>query len=268
MQGVVFAETVWLGWRGMLLWGVSIGLIAMAQILILPDVDMLNQFAQIVESMPPFMLNALGGGDAAFLATPEGYLAARFYSLALVVFAIYALNSGLNVTSNEEDRKILDFVLSLPIPRWRLIAERLAAYTLLLIGAVAITFGFVWLSLQMTPVLEIETGRIFASTVNIVPGALLVLAFTTMLGALFSNRGVAAGLAIAFVIGSFFIDFIGSSASGALSDTLQLLSFYSYYASTEVMKNGLDTENIAVLLAAAIVCVFVALWGFARRDIA
>jgi ABC-2 type transport system permease protein len=268
MQGVVFAETLRRSWRGMVLWGISIGLISMAQILILPDVDALKQFAQIVETLPAFMLNALGGGDAAFLGTPEGYLAARFYSLALLIFSIYALNSGLNVTSNEEDRKILDFVLSLPIPRWRLIAERLAAYALLLIGAVAITFGFLWLSLQMTPVLEIEIGRIFASTLNIVPGALLVLAFTTMVGALFSNRGAAVGLAVAFLIGSFFIDFIGSSASGALSDTLQKLSFYAYYDSTNVMKNGLQVENIFILLAAAVICTLAALWGFERRDIA
>lgn len=267
MIGAVFVNTLRHGWRTMLIWGIGIGLISLVQILILPDVDALQQFAAIVETLPPFMLNALGGGDAAFLGTPEGYLAARFYALALLIFAIYALNSGLSITSSEEERGILDLVLSLPIPRWRLIIERLAAYALLLVGAVVVSLGFTLLSLRMTPVLQIDTARILASTVNILPGALLVLAFTTLLGAIFSNRALAVGLAVAFVIGSFFIDFIGASASGLLTDTLQRLSFYAYYDSTEVMKNGLQAGNMLLLLAAAAVCVGGSLWFFERRDV-
>lgn len=251
----------------MLVWAIGIGLISAMQILILPDVDLLKQFAAIVETMPPFMLNALAGGDGAFLATPEGYLAARFYSLALLIFAVYALLAGLNVTSNEEDRGILDMVLSLPIPRWRLVLERLAAYALLLVGMVLITFGMIWTSLQLTPVLEIDTGRIFASTINILPGALLVLAFTALVGALMRSRGMAVALAVIFVIGSFFINFIAAMASTSLMATLKALSFYTYYDSTNVMKSGLQPGSIALLLAAAAVFTVGAIWSFERRDI-
>jgi ABC-2 type transport system permease protein len=267
MAGVVFVETLRRGWRGMLAWGIGIGLLSMVQILVLPDVDSLKQFAQIVETLPAFMLQALGGGDAAFLATAEGYLAARFYSLALLIFAIYALNAGLSVTSSEEERGILDVVLSLPVSRARLVLERLAAYAVLLVGMVTITFGFITVSLSMTPVLEIDPQRIFASTLNILPGALLVLTFATFFGALMHSRGMAVAAGTVFVIGSYFISFIGASASESLADVLQVISFYAYYDSTGVMQHGLNGGNMVILLAAALVCAAGAVWSFERRDI-
>lgn len=267
MRGAVFVEALRRGWRTMLVWGIGIGLIAMMQILILPDVDALKQFAQIFETLPSFMLSALGGGDAAYLGTPEGYVAARFFSIALLIFGIYALNSGLSVTSSEEERGILDIVLSLPIPRWRLIMERLAAHALLLVGALAITLGLMLVSLQMTPVITIESGRILASTLNIVPGTLLVLAFSTLVGAVFRSRALAVGVAVSFLIASFFVDFIGAAANSPLTDALQTLSFYAYYDSTEVMKNGLNTGNIALLLSATAICVIGSLWRFQHRDV-
>jgi len=267
MVGVAFIETLRRGWRSALIWSIGIGLISMLQILVLPDVDALAQFAQIMETLPPIFASALAGGDAAFMGTPEGYLATRFFSLALLIYAIYALNAGLNVTANEEDRGILDMVLSLPIPRWRLVVERLAAYALLVLGMVTVTFLLVWVSLQITPVLEIDTGRVFSSTVNIVPGALLVLAFSTLAGALMRSRSLAVAVATIFVIGSFFVNFIGSAASGSLAATLQKISFYYYYDSTNVMRHGLQPTNMLILLAAAAICAVGAVWFFERRDI-
>lgn len=267
MAGVVFIETLRREWRGMLAWGVGIGLMSMMQILLLPDVDALQQFAEIMETLPAFMLQLLGSGDAAFLGTAEGYLATRFYSLALLIFAVYALNAGLNITSSEEERGILDIVLSLPIPRWRLVLERLAAYALMLAGMVAISYLFITVSLSITPVLEIDPQRIFASTINILPGALLVLAFATLVGALLRSRGMAVAAGAVFVIGSFFINSMGAAASESLAAGLQAISFYAYYDSTSVMQNGLNGGNVIILLGAALICAGGAVLSFERRDI-
>ena len=158
-------------------------------------------------------------------------------------------------------------VLSLPIPRWRLIVERLAAYALLVLGMVVVTFVFVWVSLQLTPVLEIDTGRIFNSTINIAPGALLVLAFSTLAGALMRTRSLAVAVSTVFVIGGFFVNFIGSAASDSLAAAFQRISFYHYYDSTAVMQYGLQLSNVLILLAAAAICAFAAVWCFERRDI-
>ncbi len=223
------------------------------QALTLPDVSALKDYAKLMETLPPALIQAVGGGDAQFFATPAGYLASQFYGIALVMFAIYALVVGLGITTSEEDRGTLDVVLGLPIPRWRLVLERLLAYGLAALVIVLITFVGMWASLIATPQLEIDTGRLFVATINILPGTLLVLAVTTLLGTVLRRRGQAVLLAVLFVVGSYFVDFLGAAASGSLAGALRVLSYYHYYDSTGVMQNGLEWGNVLLLLAATVI---------------
>ena len=96
--------------------------------------------------MPPLLLQAFGMTDAAQLATPAGFLDFGFFSYMMLVLAAYAVIAGLSVTANEEDRGIMDVLLSLPIPRWRLVVERFLAYALILVLILVLTFlaAVVW----------------------------------------------------------------------------------------------------------------------------
>ncbi len=267
MQGVVFKETLRRHWRGWLFWTIGIVLTATATVFTLPDVSALKDYAKIMASLPPALIQAVGGGDAAFFATPAGYLASQYFGVALVIFAIYGLVLGLKVTTAEEDRGTLDVVLALPIPRRRLVAERLLAYALCAVGLTLLTFLGMWGSLLATPALSIDTGVLFAATINVLPGTLLVLAFTTLAGTVLRRRSTAVTVSIVFVIGSYFVDFLGGAASGSLAASLRVISFFRYYDSTGVMQHGLEWGNIAVLLLATAACVVGALWSFERRDV-
>src|SRR3954462_8982906 len=107
MAGAVFLETLRRGWRGMLYWGIGMGVYGGFIILALPDVNALKQAADLIASMPAFIVKMVGGDDAAFMTTPQGFLATKFFLFAPIMLGIYAINAGLNVTSNEEDRGIM-----------------------------------------------------------------------------------------------------------------------------------------------------------------
>jgi beta-exotoxin I transport system permease protein len=267
MPGAVFKETLRRSWRGMLLWSIGLMLIAVSQVVTLPDVSALKDYAKVIETLPPVFIQAIGGGDAAFFATPAGYLVSNYYGIALLFYAIYSVVVGLGITTAEEDRGIMDVVLGLPIPRWRLVLERLLAYALLIVCIVAITFVGMWASLLVTPALQIGTQRLLEATFNLLPGMLLVLAVTVLLGTALRSRGRAVALAVVFLVGSYFVDFLGAAASGSLAGTLRILSFYRYYDSTAVMQNGLEWGNILVLLVVTVICAVGSLWFFQRRDI-
>src|SRR5262249_14761865 len=142
-----------------------------------PDADMLKSFAKIMQAMPPSMLQMFGE-DAASVATPEGFLNAIFFSYALLILAGYAVIAGLNVTANEEDSKVLDVHLSLPIPRWRLVLERFLAYTVITVGVVALTYAGLWFALKLAPAMTVDQGKLLQATLNLLPSTLLVLALT------------------------------------------------------------------------------------------
>lgn len=265
MPGVIFAETLRRRWRQVLYWGLGLALLGYYVLVVIPDVEALQQYATLFESMPPIVLQIFGAENAAAIMTPEGFIGFGYFTYALVVLAIYAVLAGMNISANEEEAGILDVLLSLPLPRWRLMIERFAAFAVMTVGIVAL--GLVGLLMGgQTTALEPDIGQLLVASINILPAVLLLIAFTACVAAFF-RRGQALTLAVVYVVASYFIDFLANAANHELTDLLSRLSFFTYYDSPTVMAEGLSIGNVAVLLAAAAVLMAAALWGFQRRDI-
>jgi ABC-2 type transport system permease protein len=267
VTGVAFRNVLQRNWRQTLYWGLGVALLGVYVIVAIPNVDVLQQYAGLLESMPPVLMAALGVTDLAQVATPEGFLGIGFFGYIMLVMAAYGVIAGLNVTANEEDRGVLDVVLSLPIPRWRLVLERFLAYAVSIVAILVIAALSMWLSAQANPGLNFDGGKLVQGVFNLLPGSLAVLAFTTFAGALLRSRGLAAAVASGFVVVSYFIDFIGNAASETAAATLRVFSFFSYYDGGRIMSTGLQWGNILVLLAATVVLAAAGLWFFERRDI-
>lgn len=139
MPWAVFNETLRRDWRGMIYWGIGLGALGLVIMTIIPNVAILKQLQGLMTTMPA-LLKTLGMEDAAQLATPEGFISAGYFGRVLLILAVYTVLSGLNITANEEDQGILDVVLALPLPRWRLVMEKFAAYSLMLAGVVGLGF--------------------------------------------------------------------------------------------------------------------------------
>jgi ABC-2 type transport system permease protein len=267
MTGVVFRETLRCHWRQILWWGLGTGSLGLAVALMVPNADVLKDFANALQFMPPSMLQMFGGEDVASLATPEGFLNMIFFSYSLLILAGYAVIAGLNVTANEEDSKIMDVLLSLPVPRWRLVLERFLAYTVIAVGIVLLTFAELWLGLKTTPALNMDQGRLLETTLNLLPSTLVVLSMTVLLTSLVRRKNVAAAIATTVIIGSYFVDSIGRTASASFINSLRFISFYTYYDSTTVIRRGLNWGNVLVLVAVTVVLVAGGMWSFQRRNI-
>ncbi|MBI1277770.1 MAG: ABC transporter permease subunit [Anaerolineaceae bacterium] len=265
MNGVVFTETLRRGWRGMIYWGLGFGFYGLMIMLVVQDSNLLKQYGEISKALPPALLQ-LFGGDATSLATPEGFLAYGFFGYLLLIFAVYAILSGLNITANDEDAGIMDMVLSLPLPRWRVVLEKFLAYSLMILGIVAISYVGLLIGTRFSA-LQIDGSRLFQATVNIIPATLLMLGFTALVGAVFRSKGTATAVAAFFVVGSYVLNFLGVAASGTFFDKVKALSFFSYYDHQGVILHGLSIGNVVILLVVTVICAGAAVWSFQRRDV-
>ncbi|MFQ3566096.1 MAG: ABC transporter permease subunit [Aggregatilineales bacterium] len=266
MTGVTFVETLRRGWRTVLFWSIAIGLTAILQVVIIPDVAALQQMAALLETMPPFLLQMFGGGDMEFLATAEGYIAMQYFGFMLVVFSAYGVVAGLNILSNDEERGTLDVVLSLPVARWQLVVERFLAYVVLATVLIALSFAFMLLGIAVTPALAVDLAPLFAANFAMVPPTILVMAITVFLTAAL-RRPIAIAIASALVLLSYFMDAIGRSLETQLGEVLRTISYYSYYDGTAVIQNGINWGNIGVLIVATAILFASGLFFFQRRDI-
>lgn len=266
MAGAIFTETLRRHWRQMVYWGVGVGLLGFYVLVVIKDVDVLKQYAAIAESMPPVLLQMFGAQDAAALATPEGFMSFGFFGYTLLILAVYAVMAGLNVTANEEEDGILDVLLAQPVPRWRVVIEKLAAYALISAGIIALSFVLV---LAGTPFsgMPVSVSRLLEGTLNMLPSLWLMIAFTAFAAVTARRRTTALAVAAVFIVASYFVDFLGAAASGSLADALRALSFFSYYDPNAVMVSGLNAGSVALLLAVTAALVAGTLWFFQRRDV-
>jgi len=269
MSGTIFMELLRRNWRGMLFWGAGMALIAWLQIIILPDVDSLKQMADLMESLPPIFLQMFGGSsDPAFLSTPQGYLNFRFFSLLPLFLAVYAVAAGLGISANEEDQGILDMVLSLPVPRWRLVVERFLAYTVMLCGILVFSFVGLWIGTLMTPLFAVPASMLLVATFSALPLLLAMVAFAALMGTIWRRRGQAVVASSAFVVGAYVLDTLGKAATESVLNQISQLSVFRYYDTTSILQGGDPAwGNLGLLLVVALALWAGAAWFFERRDI-
>ena len=267
MARAVFWETLRRGWRAALFWGIGIGLIAVLNIVAVPDAHGMEATAKAITKMGGFVVQLVGGGDLAFLASPAGFLNNQYYAIILLVFAVYAILAGLNVTATEEDKGILDFLLSMPVPRHRIVVEKFLGYAALSVGVVVVSTAFIFLSLDTEPAVVIPASSVIEASLCIVPGTLIVMAFTAFVASRVRRRRHAAAVAVVFLVVSWFIDVLGRTATASFVHSLRVISFYAYYDTAGVMQKGLSAIDLAVPLAATAVLVAGTVLSFQRRNI-
>lgn len=268
MSGSVFMETLRRHWRQALYWALGLGSYAFLMAWFVRDADVLKQYGDLVQSgTMKSLLQALGMGDAASLATPEGFIGYGFFTYALLILTVYAVMNGLNITANEEDQGIMDVLISLPLPRWRIVAEKFAVYTLGTIIIALVSFLGLWIGTATSPIMKIDAGKLLVGCLNVIPGTLLVLAFTALIATVVRRKGTATAIAAVFVVGSFLVNIIANAASGSTIAALNNLSLFYYYDGTGVLVRGLAWGNVIVLVVVAVVGFVGSLWAFQRRDV-
>lgn len=267
MKGVTFIETLRRGWRGMLYWGIGTFIYGLYATILIQDANMLKQYADLVKSFPPALL-AMFGADSELMAmgTPEGFLGFAFFGYMPLLLAVYVVLAGLNITANDEDEGIIDVVLALPLPRWQVIVEKFAAYTLMLVVIVLAAFVGLIIGSQNSA-LALDTGKLTQATFNMIPLLLVMLAFTSFAATVFRRKSTATAVASLFIIGSYLVNSLGGMATGSLADQIRALSIFHYADNTGVLINGLNWANLSVPLGAAAVLFAGTLWFFQRRDV-
>jgi ABC-type transport system involved in multi-copper enzyme maturation permease subunit len=268
MTGKIFAETLGRGWKTMLYWGIGMALYSLIITVAVLDDQTLQQMLTLINSLPAFLMQGfMGTADIAFMTTPNGYFATKYFTTAMLIFSAYAILAGMAVTANDEDAGILDSFLSLPIRRWAVIIERGLAHVLMLLGVLVLAFMGVAVGSLLVPHVSYDLGGILVGILNMLPSLLFVLLATIFFGVLFRRRSVALGVSAALVIFSYLIYFVTSGAPDSPIAPLGLLSFYHYYNGVGVMQFGLDLANVGLLLALAAVFAALSLLRFERRDI-
>ncbi|MCC6381299.1 MAG: ABC transporter permease subunit [Dehalococcoidia bacterium] len=204
-------------------------------------------------------------GEAGSLASPEGFLAAEFFSWIPLLLITVAIIAGTGVLAGEESAGTLDLLLALPVKRWRVMAEKAVGIVLALVAACILGFAGFFLSKPFVG-FPLGYGRIAEGMANMLPVTLVFLGLALLLAAALPTRSAAATLTIGAVVAGYFLNTLGAAVE-SLSNLRRASPFY-WGDGSHVLLHGFDWVRAGGLLAVALALFAFALVAFERREIA
>jgi ABC-2 type transport system permease protein len=250
--------------RGQILgWGLGVAALGL---LLVPfyDVFMGQQtgFLQMVESYPPEFL-AFFGGDAASLATTEGYLGMYGFSMLPVILGIFAVIVGSGLLASDEESGRLDLIVAHPVSRAGLFWGRALAFAAASLGILIL--GWIGFSILLGgSSLGLTWGQMALPFLPLLAQTLIYGALALLLSMLLPARRLAAAGAGIVLVASYFLSSM-ASLNESLASVARFLP-YDYFQGGEALK-GLDWAPFLGLLVASGALALLAWWRFERRDI-
>lgn len=244
--------------------GMTIGIGLFLAIIVLVDLAIYPSYKDSLQDfqIPPAMEGLLG--EAATMASPEGFITAEFYSWAPLVLMILAISDGTSAFAGEERDGTIDLLLSQPIKRWEFAMGKTIALACSVTLAALASLPGIALGLALVD-FDIGLGRLSAAVVYMLPVTLLVTTLSLLASATFPNRGSAAMAVTAFVLASYLVQVLGDVAP--VLRTVRKVSMFYWAEPSRVVIGGFDWLRAAMLLLLALVAAVLAVWAFERRDL-
>lgn len=262
MLRLVFLKTLRDMRRSIFWWCVGMVLTALYTILAFPTVR--DTFLDL----SPYFDNPLFKvfmRDFNTLATIEGYLSIELFSLVLPVLSIImSIIYFIGVVGREEERGTLELLVSMPMPRWRIALEKVAA----VLVAVFFIHAFFWLSLWAGGLAIKVEANYFRIALAILDELLFSLVFGALaffITGLGKGAGTAGGISGGLASAFYLIE-----AIGVVSERLKpyrKFSLFYYYGGGRPMVEGLNWNHIALFVGLTVILIAAGILIFQRRDI-
>lgn len=218
----------------------------------------------IVDGLPPALLAAFNF-EAFNLTTISGYYGVMFTYFALLL-SVSASMWGSDIISKEERDKTVEFSLTLPIPRSRLVTGKMLAATVNCVGLLIITW-VVTLAYAAKYRPDSEFYRFLSlSMLSLFILQMIFLAIGILLGCAMKQHKRAGSVAVSLLLGTYFLSIIAG-----LNRDLEFLKYFSpfKYFNPAMLLHESRIELTFVWISVGIIALSLvgAYFSYSRRDL-
>ena len=218
----------------------------------------------ILDSMPPAVIEAFNF-NAFNLTTITGFFGVMFGYFSLIL-SISAAMWGSDIITKEERDKTVEFALTLPVTRSKLVTGKIIAAVINSIALLLVTLAAILVNAT-----AYQTDGQFYDFVSLSMVALFILqmiflAVGILLGCAMTHYKRASSLAVSILLGAYFLSIIAGLNENL--DFLKYLSPFKYFNPGVLLHESRLDINFILLSAGIIVVSLVAAYmTYAKRDL-
>jgi ABC-2 type transport system permease protein len=260
----IFVRELRANLKSLLIWGVIVILFVMVGFSKFSAYANNPEMLAILDDMPAPMLAAFNM-KAFNLTTVTGFFGVMFSYYALIL-SIAATMWGSDIISKEERDKTVEFSLTLPVTRSRLVTAKTLAALVNCIGLLLITWG---ISLIGAAAYEPDSGFykfLFQCMLALFILQLVFLAIGIFLGCAMKQYRRASSLAVSLLLGAYFLSIVTE-----LNKNLNFLKYFSpfkYFDAVSMLNESrIDLAFLGLSLAIILASMGGAYLTYARRDL-
>jgi ABC-2 type transport system permease protein len=250
--------------RSLLIWGVIVVLFMSIGISKFSAYEGNPELLVVLDEMPAALLSAFNM-QAFNLTTLSGFFGVMFTYFALLV-SIAAAMWGSDIISKEERDKTVEFSLTLPVTRSRLVTAKTLAALTNCIGLLLIT----WVA-SLVSAAQYQPDSEFYSFLSLCMLALFIMQLTFLavgifLGCAMKQYKRASAAAVSLLLGTYFL-----SVLAGLDKDLEFLKYFSPFeyfdAGVLLRESRIDLAFVGLSLAIIVVSMVGAYLTYTRRDL-
>ena len=250
--------------KSLIIWGIIVVLFVMVGVAKFSAYADNPEMLAILDEIPAGMMAAFNL-QAFNLTTVTGFFGLMFSYYALLL-SIAATMWGSDIISKEERDKTVEFSLTLPVTRGRVVTAKALAALVNCIGLLLITWGA-----SIVSAAPYQPDSAFYQFLSLGVLALFImqlifLAIGIFLGCALKQYRRASSLAVSVLLGTYFLSII--TALNEKLDFLNYLTPFKYFDAVKMLNESQIDLGYAALSAAIIVlCMVGAYLTYARRDL-
>lgn len=199
----------------------------------------------------------------------KAWIASILFLFVPLLIAAFAIVNGTGTLAGEEEDGRLEMIVTLPLPRWKIVTAKaiaLSVATFIVLLIVSLASALVFLAIESQVETDLTATQLVSGMLATWPLAFTVGMISMFLAAFCSRRRVAALIAAVILIISYF----GSNLSGMATalEPFEPLFLLTYLDSTgQAVTQGQPPGDVLVLLAVGLVAFALALIFFQRRKL-
>ncbi|HNS52003.1 MAG TPA: ABC transporter permease subunit [Anaerolineae bacterium] len=261
----IFLRELKSGLRSLLIWSVIVILFVSVGISKFQAYYGNPEMLKLLDAMPPAVLAAFSF-EAFNLTTVNGFYGLMFSYYALIL-AIAAAMWGSDIISKEERDKTVEFSLTLPVTRSRVVTAKALAALVNSLLLLLVTWGVSVLSVQRYQP-DAEFYRFLAlCMVALFILQVVFLSIGLLLGCGLKQYRRAGSAAVSVLLVTFFLSVVISINQGL--DWLKYLSPFKYFdAGAMLRESRLDPLYVGISIAIIAACLAGAYLSYSKRDLA